>query len=138
MNKVLTDLIAINTPQDDVMKTHICSPFREYGGCVTFLYRNHFLLDVLVQNLWFYLKMKKTCRAAPACGTDHFTCAAPSSAVTKIVYLLLEMRWSKPTVLMEVDELGCPACSREHLNVKVAIALTCPGCAMVQLNATMA
>lgn len=36
MNKVLTDLITINTPQDDIMKTHICSSFRDFGGCSHF------------------------------------------------------------------------------------------------------
>lgn len=35
-NKMLSDLITVNTPQDDVMNTHICSPFRDYGGCSHF------------------------------------------------------------------------------------------------------
>lgn len=36
MNKMLTDIIAVNTPQDSVMKTHVCSPFRDHVGCSHF------------------------------------------------------------------------------------------------------
>lgn len=113
MNRALTDLITVRTPEDHVMESHVCSPFHDYGGC------SHFCIGITspICSCPEYLVLsddERTCRAAPACGDDHFTCAASSSTVDKDCIPAIWKCDGQRDCSDGSDELGCPACNHNQ------------------------
>lgn len=113
MNRMLiTDLMTVNVPNN--MEAHVCSPFNHYGDC------SHFCIGTTSPRCSCPRSLVlsedgRTCRAAPACGNDHFTCTAPSTAVGKDCIPATWKCDGQTDCLDGSDELGCPAaCNRDR------------------------
>ncbi|XP_012280055.1 low-density lipoprotein receptor-related protein 6 [Orussus abietinus] len=133
MSRPITDLVTVRTPDDLVMESHVCSPFHDYGGCSHFCIGSPSSSRCSCPQTLVLSDDERTCRAAPACGADHFTCAAPSSAVAKDC-IPATWRCDGQTDCSDgSDELGCPACSHDQFRCQsghcIDMAWVCDGTA---------
>ncbi|XP_066593822.1 low-density lipoprotein receptor-related protein 6 isoform X2 [Prorops nasuta] len=112
MNRSLTDLITVRTPDDSVMESHVCSPLHNFGGCSHFCIGTTSSVCSCSKDL-VLSEDEHTCRTAPACGDDRFTCT-PSKGLQKNC---IPASWKCDDQIDcpdGSDELGCPACTRDQ------------------------
>lgn len=121
MNRTLiTDLTTVSVPGN--MEEHVCSPFNHYGDC------SHLCIGTTSPRCSCPRSLVlsddgRTCRAAPACGKDHFTCVAPNSAVAKDCIPATWKCDGQTDCLDGSDELGCPTCSGEQFKCQNAVCI---------------
>lgn len=144
----ITDIVAVWTPDPKSIKNHTCTLGRSKCSHFCIASDTSSPADAEIcscpQGLML-LEDKRSCGALPACGPDHFTCAAPvygsssglsaiGSSVSDLNKDCIPVSWrcdGQNDCPDKSDEVGCPSCRPEQFRCQsgecIDKSLVCDG-----------
>lgn len=142
----ITDIVAVWTPENKTIKNHTCAQSR--SKCSHFCIADGLQSDSEICSCpegLMLLEDKRSCSALPACGPDHFTCAAPvygtsnglssvGGGATDLNKDCIPVSWrcdGQNDCPDKSDEVGCPSCRPEQFRCQsgecIDKSLVCDG-----------
>lgn len=140
----ITDIVAVMTPDLKAIKNHTCALSRSRCShfCVAESLSSEGEFCSCPQGLML-LEDKRSCGALPACGPDHFTCAAPvyggpnglsGRGVSDLNKDCIPVSWrcdGQNDCPDKSDEVGCPSCRPDQFRCQsgecIDKSLVCDG-----------
>ncbi|XP_033156520.1 low-density lipoprotein receptor-related protein 6 [Drosophila mauritiana] len=133
----ITDIRAVWTPDPKVLRNHTCMHSRTKCShiCIASGEGIARTRDVCsCPKHLMLLEDKENCGAFPACGPDHFTCAAPVSGISDVNKDCIPASWrcdGQKDCPDKSDEVGCPTCRADQFSCQsgecIDKSLVCDG-----------
>ena len=119
----ITDIVAVWTPESKLFRNHTCLHTRTKCShiCIASAEGRSREVCSCPKNLML-LEDEQNCGALPACGPDHFTCAAPvagSGANNDMNKDCIPASWrcdGQNDCPDKSDEVGCPSCRPDQFS----------------------
>lgn len=124
----ITDIVSVMTPDLKAIKNHTCALSRSH--CSHFCIADSLNVESEICSCpkgLMLLEDKRSCGALPACGPDHFTCAAPvysgsnglsgNGGVSDLNKDCIPVSWrcdGQNDCPDKSDEIGCPSCRADQ------------------------
>ncbi|XP_037825188.1 low-density lipoprotein receptor-related protein 6 [Lucilia sericata] len=134
----ITDIVAVWTPESKLFRNHTCLHARTKCShiCIASAEGRSREVCSCPKNLML-LEDEQNCGALPACGPDHFTCAAPvagGGANSDMNKDCIPASWrcdGQNDCPDKSDEVGCPSCRPDQFSCQsgecIDKALVCDG-----------
>ncbi|KAH8340133.1 hypothetical protein KR067_010390 [Drosophila pandora] len=133
----ITDIRAVWTPDPRVLRNHTCLQSRTKCShiCIASGEGMGRSRDICsCPKHLMLLEDKENCGAFPACGPDHFTCAAPVSGIGEVNKDCIPASWrcdGQKDCPDKSDEVGCPTCRADQFSCQsgecIDKSLVCDG-----------
>lgn len=134
----ITDIVAVWTPESKLFRNHTCLHARTKCSHICIASSEGRSRECSCPKNLMLLEDEQNCGALPACGPDHFTCAAPvagrSGANTDMNKDCIPASWrcdGQNDCPDKSDEVGCPSCRPDQFSCQsgecIDKALVCDG-----------
>ncbi|XP_055383334.1 low-density lipoprotein receptor-related protein 6 [Condylostylus longicornis] len=138
LSNLVTDVVAVWTPDLKIYKNHTCLQSRTKCSHICVATMDGRSRDICsCPHGLMLLEDKQNCGALPACGPDHFTCAAPvpgNGLTSDLNKDCIPVSWrcdGQNDCPDKSDEVGCPSCRPDQFRCQsgecIDKSLVCDG-----------